>query len=81
LRISIVIPIYNESKNLRPLFAELKEVLGGLEYNYEIIAVNDGSKDNSLEILKEIAKDKHVKIINFATNENHRQSRGFQESP
>ncbi len=68
LKISIVIPIYNESRNLRTLFAELKEVLSEIGYDYEIIAVNDGSKDNSFEILEEIAHDKHVKVIHFVMN-------------
>lgn len=68
MKLSIVTPIYNESKNLKPFFAELKEILSGLGYDYEIVAVNDGSKDDSFEILKEIAKDKHVKVINFSMN-------------
>lgn len=68
LKLSLVTPIYNEANNLKPLFSELKEVLQELQYPYEIIAVNDGSTDNSLEVLKEIATDPHVKVINFTMN-------------
>ena len=68
MKLSLVTPIYNESKNLRPLFSELKKVLDGLEYDYEIIAVNDGSSDDSFEILKELSHDSHVKVINFSMN-------------
>ncbi len=68
MKLSLITPIYNESKNLRPLFSELKKVLGELKYDYEIIAVNDGSSDDSFEILKELSHDSHVKVINFSMN-------------
>jgi len=69
MKISIIVPIYNEENNLRRLFNEFYEVLLPLEIDYEIIGVNDGSKDNSLAILKELAlKDKKVKIICFKVN-------------
>ncbi|MEP7171455.1 MAG: glycosyltransferase family 2 protein [Bacteroidota bacterium] len=65
--ISVIIPIYNESKNIPILFEALDKVLAN--YEHEIIAVNDGSKDDSLEQLKKISStDKRVKIINFKNN-------------
>lgn len=69
MKISIVIPVYNEEKNLPILFGSFYEVLGKLDYEYEIIAIDDHSRDGSLRVLKEFAeKDKYVKIIAFRVN-------------
>src|SRR6185436_5529636 len=65
--ISVIIPIYNESKNIPILFEGLNKVIS--KYDHEIIAVNDGSKDDSLEQLVKISsEDKQVKVINFKNN-------------
>ncbi len=68
--ISIVIPVYNEEKNIPAIYLALKEVLKNLNYNYEIIYVNDGSdKDNSqIEIEKISRDDDQVKYIEFSRN-------------
>jgi glycosyltransferase involved in cell wall biosynthesis len=69
MKISIVIPIYNEEENIPQLYRELKEVLEKLPYDYEIIFVDDGSTDKSYEILKDIAqKDSKIKVIRFRRN-------------
>ncbi len=69
MEISIVIPVYNEEKNIAPLYSELKEVLGALGKSYEILFVNDGSTDGTLEELKKIkASYAALKIINFNRN-------------
>ncbi|MFA5175231.1 MAG: glycosyltransferase family 2 protein [Patescibacteria group bacterium] len=74
MKISIVLPVYNEEKNIQNLYTELNIVLKNIKSdylieNYEIIFVNDGSQDNSLEILKNLAiKDNFVKVINFINN-------------
>ena len=74
MKISVILPIYNEEKNILILYEELRDVLAALELgkiieNFEIICVNDGSGDNSLEVLKSLAaKDKQVKVINFRNN-------------
>ena len=69
LNISIVIPAYNEEENLNSLISELRGVLDGLGRSYEIIIVDDGSRDRSFEILKEIAyKDPRIKGIRFRQN-------------
>lgn len=69
MKISIVIPIYNEAGNLNELFSRLKEVLNRDKLTYEIIAVNDGSYDNSWELLESYAhSDKNIKAINFRRN-------------
>jgi len=49
--LSIVIPVYNEEKNLKILYKELEEVLKNLGKTYEIIFIDDGSEDKSFEVL------------------------------
>lgn len=71
--ISVVIPIYNEEENLPILYKKLKDVLSKLQEkegkSYEIIFVNDGSKDRSWDIIKDMAKkDKSVIGVNFRRN-------------
>lgn len=67
MRLSIVLPVYNEEKNISILYDELVTALR--PYTYEIIAVNDGSKDGSLEVLRTLAKrDPRFKVINFRFN-------------
>ncbi len=69
MKLSIVIPVYNEEENIPKLYEELKEVLEKLGKDYEIIFIDDGSTDRTYEILKEIAsKDKRVKVIRFRRN-------------
>lgn len=67
--LSVVIPVYNEAQNLRPLYAELSQVLQGLGGRWEIIFTNDGSNDTSEAVLKELAlQDPNVKVIHFRRN-------------
>lgn len=68
--ISVLIPAYNEEECLHELYKRVSSVLSKLEnYDYEILIVNDGSKDKTLEILHDLnAKDKHLQYINLARN-------------
>ncbi len=67
--ISIVIPLYNEVESLNELYQQINEVVKANKYNYEIIFVDDGSDDGSLDVLKKLRqKDKNVKIISFRRN-------------
>ncbi|MGE4357938.1 MAG: glycosyltransferase family 2 protein [Candidatus Omnitrophota bacterium] len=69
MEISVVIPVYNEEKNLSPLYERLKSILVSLGKEYEIIFVDDGSQDGSFAILKDIKdKDPRVRIIRFRKN-------------
>ncbi|MBL7922964.1 MAG: glycosyltransferase family 2 protein [Bacteroidia bacterium] len=66
-KLSIVLPIYNEARGIPELFEQIQNAVA--QYDYEIIAVNDGSKDNSFEVLADwAAKDKRIKVINFREN-------------
>ncbi len=67
-KVSIITPIYNESKSLGILIDEISSVLNN-NFDYEIIAVNDGSKDDTEKVLTDIAsKNKRLKVINFSVN-------------
>ncbi|EMY26185.1 glycosyltransferase, group 2 family protein [Leptospira interrogans serovar Australis str. 200703203] len=67
--LSILIPIYNEEENVKILYEKLKLALNRIKKNFEIIFVNDGSKDMSGERLNEIAlQDQRVKVIHLRRN-------------
>lgn len=72
-KISVVIPMYYEEEVANECYNRTKKVLTSLEnYDHEIIFVNDGSKDRTLPILKEIAsKDDKTKVISFSRNFGH----------
>jgi glycosyltransferase involved in cell wall biosynthesis len=67
--LSIVIPVFNEADSIDRLYSELKDVITGQRYDAEIIFVNDGSKDQSIDKLRRIASlDSSVKVISFKRN-------------
>lgn len=69
---SVIASVYNEEEGITAFYKELSAVLSSLGITYEIIFVNDGSRDNSLALLEEIAEqDKTVKLINFSRNFGH----------
>ncbi|GDX61851.1 dolichol-phosphate mannosyltransferase [Candidatus Levyibacteriota bacterium] len=68
--ISIVVPVYNEEESLEAFFIVLSEELEKIEYSSEIIFIDDGSTDRSLEILKNISeKEKNIRIFSFRKNQ------------
>ena len=70
--LSIVVPIYNEEKNIPILYERLKKAASSISSNHELIFVNDGSKDASLlELLKLAQADNRVFYINFSRNFGH----------
>ena len=72
MEISIVVPLYNEEKNIRLMHDRLVSSILKITSNFEIIYVNDGSNDNSfLELLKLSNEDERVKYINFSRNFGH----------
>lgn len=68
--ISIVVPAYNEADNLQWLHGQIRDYMNTLYCTYEVIYVNDGSKDNTLDILREIKKydNNHVRYVSFSRN-------------
>lgn len=67
LKISIILPIYNEARGIPELLDEIKKAI--VDFDYEIVAVNDGSKDNSYEVLSQFAQtDSRLKVINLKRN-------------
>lgn len=68
-KLSVIVPIYNEQDNIKPLHEKIVEVLQKVGSEFEIIMVNDGSIDNSESILTELAnEDPHLTVINFKRN-------------
>ena len=69
INISVVIPIYNEEENVALLYESITKVMSKLKNSYEIIMVDDGSKDKTLSILRAIQKkDFHLRVIKFRGN-------------
>lgn len=70
--LSIIVPIFNEEKIIPELYSRLKENALKISENHELIFINDGSRDNSLSKLMEVAKvDERVFYINFSRNFGH----------
>ncbi len=69
MKLSVVIPIYNEEENINLLYEELKGVLNSLEHEHEIVFVDDGSSDGSLPLLEKIQEqDEHAVVVSFRRN-------------
>ena len=66
-KISVIIPLFNEEESLNELFLEIKNNV--LDYDYEVIFIDDGSTDNSWDILLDLCnKDERIKIVKFYCN-------------
>lgn len=70
MKISLIIPVYYNEDNLVPLYEDIhNKLLSNIEYEWEIVMVNDGSKDNSYQVMKELAKnDPRIKIVSLSRN-------------
>ncbi len=69
MEISVVIPAYNEELNVEPLSNKIKSVLNTITSSYEIIFIDDGSKDSTFQNLQKLnGKDKKIKVIKFKRN-------------
>ena len=68
-KITLIVPCFNEQEALPLFYEEASTVVHKLDYEYELLFINDGSKDNTLNILRELAgKDAHVRYISFSRN-------------
>ncbi len=69
MKISVVIPIYNEEENVTLLYDELTEVMKSMACSYEILFVDDGSTDSTLSILQSMqAEDQRIVVVKFRRN-------------
>ena len=67
-KISVIVPLFNEEESLKPLARDIKKALSSYN-NYEVLFIDDGSRDKSLQILKELNReDRKFKYISFQTN-------------
>ena len=70
--ITIITPVYNEEKNLEELHTRIKETFTKINEKYELLFVDNGSYDNSLDIIKKIKKNNpNVKFISLTKNFGH----------
>lgn len=68
-KISIIVPCYNEEETIPFFYEEINKVTKEIKHTFEIIFVNDGSNDKTLEIIKKLSKnDKKIKYIDFSRN-------------
>jgi undecaprenyl-phosphate 4-deoxy-4-formamido-L-arabinose transferase len=68
VELAVVIPVYNEEANLPVLMQRLMPVMQGLGKSFEIIFIDDGSRDNSLQILKSFTKNEQVRVVELTRN-------------
>lgn len=70
MKISLVIPVYYNAENLMPLYDDIKnKLLNHAEYEWEIVMVDDGSKDDSYEVMKQLSEEDHrIKIYSLSRN-------------
>ena len=70
MKVSIVIPVYYNEENLIPLYKDMKKkFMDVIDYEYEIVMVNDGSKDKSYEVMKQLSQeDPNIKIVSLSRN-------------
>jgi dolichol-phosphate mannosyltransferase len=70
--LSVIVPMYNEELVIERMYKRLTEVLSGRDFRYEIILVNDGSRDRTIDLSREICKkDPNVKLVGFSRNFGH----------
>ena len=71
-KISLIVPVYYEEEVLPIAYPRMKAALEQTGHEYEIIFVNDGSRDGTMKILRRIAaEDKKVKVLSFSRNFGH----------
>ena len=68
MKISFVIPAYNEEKELKPFYNKVVPIISELNIEYEMIFIDDGSNDNTPNILKALSRDQNVKVITLSRN-------------
>lgn len=73
--VNIVVPVYNEEENILSLIGEVQQIFESLPYPYSFIIVDDGSTDNTLDLLRcASAADKRIKYISLSKNFGHQNA-------
>jgi glycosyltransferase involved in cell wall biosynthesis len=68
-KVSVIVPLYNEQESVRPLYAAIVQSLGELAIPYEMVFVDDGSVDKTVEIVRDLARiDSRLKLVKFRRN-------------
>lgn len=71
-RYSVIVPMFNEEQVISHTYERLKKVMDECGDTYELVFVNDGSRDRSAQMIREICeRDEHVKLIDFSRNFGH----------
>lgn len=74
-KVTIIIPVFNEQDNIQPLYKAIEKVFYGLSYDYNIIFIDDGSSDATLDMIKSIADfTLNVQFISFSRNFGHQSA-------
>ncbi len=74
-KLSVVVPVYNEQDNLHEFYKRITAVLNELGYNYNLVFVDEGSKDGSAVILKQLVEqDTHVEAYLLSRNYGHQMA-------
>ena len=68
MELSIVIPVFNEEENIEPLIREIDAVLAPSDKSYEIVAVDDGSKDSTFAVLRRLHDKGRLKVVRLKRN-------------
>src|SRR5262249_34688372 len=77
IRYSIVVPLYNEADNVRPLYARIVDTMAELSTDYEIVFVDDGSRDGTFKVLSEICDD-DPRVLAVRLRRNFGQTAGLR---
>lgn len=89
-KLSIVVPVFNEQENIHEFYRRVTEVMAPLSYDYELLFIDDGSRDQSAAMIRELAdKDPHVEgylfpvtmAINWLLRVDWNTPRGMPSSP
>ncbi|MFK7786456.1 MAG: glycosyltransferase family 2 protein [Crocinitomicaceae bacterium] len=78
LDISVVVPLYNEVESLPELFAWIKRVMDENKFSYEVVFVDDGSKDGSWKIVQDLSAE-HTEVVGIKFQRNYGKSAALQK--
>ena len=72
MQYSVIIPVFNEELNIGPLYQRMRQVMESLSSDFELLFINDGSRDKTIQLVKELAiSDQRVRFIDLSRNFGH----------